>query len=122
MARREALEDDFAAQVLFVGMIEGWFRSDDAGAQDLSRYFNASTDDPFGAREIIDGDKNLVPSWSGGVSVGQLIEAITSGSWLLSRPVCCRRLRRRPIPPRRRDARRPIAGRAGTGPGDCRLC
>ena len=59
---------------MFRGMVEGWFRkSSDGKPQTLGRYFNASKDDPYNAREIINGDKSKVPSWSGGVSIGKLI-------------------------------------------------
>jgi putative chitinase len=71
--------------VMFRGMTEGWFRS----GETLDRYFNTDTDDPYGAREIINGDKSKVPSWSGGVPIGNLIagyhddflEALTA-SWV----------------------------------------
>jgi hypothetical protein len=31
-------------------------------------------DDAFGAREIINGDKNIVPDWGGGQTIGEIIE------------------------------------------------
>ena len=55
-------------------MAEGWFRGDEYGRQNLERYFNEDTDDPYKAREIINGDKSKVPTWSGGVSIGNLIK------------------------------------------------
>jgi hypothetical protein len=67
-----ALDPFIAGHVMFRGMIEGWFRSDSGGRQTLGRYFNA-VDDPYGAREIINGDKKTIPSWSNGVSIGNLI-------------------------------------------------
>lgn len=70
-----ALDPQIAADVMFVGMTEGWFRSSkDGQPQTLARYFNSSTDDPYTAREIINGDKTKVPSWSNGVSIGNLIK------------------------------------------------
>jgi hypothetical protein len=69
-----ALEPQIAADIMFRGMFEGWFRSDDKGRQTLGRYFNNVTDDAYGAREIINGDKKIVPSWSNGVSIGNLIK------------------------------------------------
>jgi putative chitinase len=66
----KALDTDIAAQVMFQGMYEGWFRS----PHKFSKYFNSSTDDPYGAREIINGDKHIIPDWSGGVSIGNLIK------------------------------------------------
>jgi len=68
------LDPGIAAETMFQGMVEGWFRSDEEGRQTLERYFNESTDDPYGAREIINGDKSKVPSWSGGTSIGNLIK------------------------------------------------
>jgi putative chitinase len=66
----KALDSIVAAEVMYKGMYEGWFRP----PNNLPKYFNATTDDPYGAREIINGDKSLTPSWSGGVSIGKLIE------------------------------------------------
>ena len=54
---------------MFVGMIQGWFRS----GHNLPRYFSDTEDDAYGAREIINGDKHIVPSWSNGVPIGNLI-------------------------------------------------
>jgi hypothetical protein len=69
-----ALDPAIAADVMFLGMDEGWFRTDDAGKPEtLDKYFNAERDDPYEAREIINGDKSTVPSLSGGVSIGDLI-------------------------------------------------
>jgi hypothetical protein len=56
------------------GCMEGWFRSDSKGRQTFIRYFDDNTDDAYGAREIINGDKTKVPSWSNGVSIGNLIK------------------------------------------------
>jgi putative chitinase len=64
-----ALDPGIAAEVMFCGMEEGWFRPPNT----LSRFFNDDTDDAYGAREIINGDKHIVPSWSNGVSIGNLI-------------------------------------------------
>jgi len=69
----QALVPDLAAAIMFEGMERGIFRKDSNGPQTLSRYFDVDTDDPYGAREIINGDKKTVPSWSGGVSIGKLI-------------------------------------------------
>ena len=69
-----ALKLDVAAEVMFQGMDEGWFRGDEYGRQNLERYFNEDTDDSYKAREIINGDKSKVPSWSNGVSIGNLIK------------------------------------------------
>jgi len=68
-----ALDPRIAADVMFIGMSEGWFRSSGGKPETLARYFNDTTDDPYGAREIINGDKTVVPSWSNGVSIGKLI-------------------------------------------------
>jgi len=69
----KALDPFIAGHTMFRGMIEGWFRSDSQGAQILARYFDDDTNDAYGAREIINGDKKTVPSWSNGVSIGNLI-------------------------------------------------
>jgi hypothetical protein len=68
-----ALDPDTAADIMFKGMAEGWFRGDTKGRQTLLRYFDHDTDDAFGAREIINGDKHLVPNWSAGRNIGTLI-------------------------------------------------
>lgn len=71
----QALDLDIAADIMFRGMVEGWFRkSSDGKPQTLPRYFSNTKDDPYTAREIINGDKTKVPSWSGGVSIGNLIK------------------------------------------------
>ena len=41
--------------------------------QAVASIFGDDSDDSYGAREIINGDKHIVPSWSGGVSIGKLI-------------------------------------------------
>lgn len=69
-----ALDPTIAAQVMFEGMIEGWFRTKDGKPETLARYFDADTNDPYNARGIINGDKSTVPSWSNGVSIGNLIK------------------------------------------------
>ena len=69
-----ALDGVIAARVMFRGMYYGWFRKDDKGPQTLPRYFGPSADDPYMAREIINGDKHKIPSWSNGVSIGNLIQ------------------------------------------------
>jgi hypothetical protein len=70
----KALDPFIAGHIMFRGMLEGWFRSDSKGRQTLTRYFNDTTDDAYTAREIINGDKSKVPSWSNGVSIGNLIK------------------------------------------------
>lgn len=64
------LEVEVAAPTMFIGMSAGWFRGDK-----LSDYFNDTRDDPFTAREIINGDKNYTPDWAGGESIGNLIKS-----------------------------------------------
>jgi putative chitinase len=64
-----ALDPVIAAEVMFVGMTDGWFRS----GHTLARYFNDDTDDAFNAREIINGDKDTVPAWSDHESIGALV-------------------------------------------------
>lgn len=69
----QALDPQIASDVMFLGMRDGWFRSDANGPQMLARYFSSIKDDPYEAREIINGDKKTIPSWSNGVSIGNLI-------------------------------------------------
>jgi putative chitinase len=64
-----ALDLTIASEVMFSGMWEGWFRS----PHKLDLYFSEVDDDPYGAREIINGDKHIIPDWSGGKSIGTLI-------------------------------------------------
>ena len=62
---------------MYKGMTAGWFRKSREGkAQTLARYFSQTVDDPFGAREIINGDKRTIPKWSNGESIGKLVAAI----------------------------------------------
>jgi hypothetical protein len=67
-----ALKLDIAARVLFRGCMEGWFRSDSAGPYTLARFFDEDTNDPYGARQIINGDKSHSSSVPG-KTIGQLI-------------------------------------------------
>ena len=69
-----ALELEVASEVMYQGMDEGWFRKDDKGVHNLTRYFNDTVDDSYNARNIINGDRTTVPSWSNGVSIGNLIK------------------------------------------------
>jgi len=68
-----ALDPTIAARVMFYGMAQGWFRSDSQGKQTLGRYFNMTADDPYGAREIINGDKHYTPDWANGAQIGTII-------------------------------------------------
>jgi hypothetical protein len=68
-----ALDLEIATINLMRGMIEGWYRKDTKGLQTLDRYFNTTTDDPYTAREIVNGDKSKVPGWTNGVSIGKMI-------------------------------------------------
>ena len=67
------LKIEWAAPTAFLGMSEGWFRTSGGTPNTLGKYFNATTDDAYNAREIINGDKSKVPSWSGGVNIGNYI-------------------------------------------------
>ena len=70
---KQALVPEIAAAIMFEGMERGMFRKDKQGPQTLARYFSATADDPYEAREIINGDKKKEPNWSHGVSIGNLI-------------------------------------------------
>jgi putative chitinase len=65
----KALDPEISAKVMYRGMMAGWFRP----PHNLEMYFNDATEDPFNAREIVNGDKTKVPDWSGGKSIGKLI-------------------------------------------------
>jgi len=69
----KALDPGIAADVMFRGMIEGWFRTKDGKPETLPRYFSEISNDPYNARGIINGDKGTVPKWSGGQSIGAMI-------------------------------------------------
>jgi len=64
-----ALLPSVAAEIMFHGMENGSFRP----GHDLVRYFGIIADDPYNARDIINGDKKVVPKWSNGVSIGNLV-------------------------------------------------
>lgn len=66
----QALIPLYASVIMFFGMNEGMFRPPNS----YVKFFDEDTDDAYGAREIINGDKHVVPSWSNGVSVGNLIK------------------------------------------------
>ena len=57
------LEPTISASVMYIGMWQGWFRKDSKGPHTLERYFDHDTNNAFEAREIINGDKNIVPKW-----------------------------------------------------------
>jgi putative chitinase len=67
------LQLDHAVPTAFRGMYEGWFRTSGGTPNNCAKYFNQNRDDPYEAREIVNGDKTKVPSWSGGVSIGNYI-------------------------------------------------
>jgi putative chitinase len=69
------LKIEWSAPTAFRGMSEGWFRSSGGTPNTLAKYFNDTRDDPFEAREIVNGDKNKQPSWASGATVGDLIVA-----------------------------------------------
>jgi putative chitinase len=69
-----ALKLDVASAVMFIGMAEGWFRTTDGTPNTLAKYFSDSSNDAYKARDIINGDMSKIPSWSGGVSIGNLIK------------------------------------------------
>ena len=57
----KALELPVAVKIMFLGMMEGWFTG-----KKLSQYFNATTEDVYNARRIINGtDKaNLIADYA----------------------------------------------------------
>ena len=68
------LDASISARAMYMGMVEGWYRaSSDGKRHTLGRYFNPDKDDPYNAREIINGDKTFTKSWMNGLNVGQYI-------------------------------------------------
>jgi hypothetical protein len=67
------LKPEIASATLYRGLIEGWFRSSGGTPNNLAKYFNDTRNDAYEAREAVNGDKHIVPSWSHGVSIGNLI-------------------------------------------------
>jgi hypothetical protein len=55
-----AMNPQHAAHIMFIGMRDGWFRSDAHGKHTLGRYFSKDVDDPVGARNIINGKETKV--------------------------------------------------------------
>lgn len=70
-----ALDPAIAAEVMFRGMVEGWF----TGKQ-LDQYFNDDTNDAFNARDMINGDKHIVPDW-GTKPIGTIIAGYHDTFW-----------------------------------------
>lgn len=66
------LKPEVSVVTSYHGMVDGDFRGDARGRQTLARYFSDAVNDPYGAREIVNGDKHRKPSWAGGRSIGQL--------------------------------------------------
>jgi hypothetical protein len=66
----QALIPLYATIIMGLGMERGSFRPPNS----LDDYFNEARNDAYNARDIINGDKKVVPSWSNGVSIGNLIK------------------------------------------------
>jgi hypothetical protein len=66
----DVMQPQTAARILLGGMIGGLFRP---AKGKLADYFDGTTEDWFGARELINGDKDKTPAWAGGKSIGILI-------------------------------------------------
>jgi putative chitinase len=63
------LQGPIAARTGYRGMMDGWFRA----GKEFSVYFNASRDDPYHARDIINGDMDMKPEWGHGQTYGAII-------------------------------------------------
>jgi hypothetical protein len=63
------LQGPIAARTGYRGMMNAWFRS----GKQFDVFFNADKDDPYHARDIINGDMDMKPSWGGGQTYGQII-------------------------------------------------
>lgn len=70
------MEPGAAAMILAVGLIDGMFRP---AKGTLFDYFNATTQDWYGARELVNGDKAKKPKWAGGKRIGDLIAGYGKG-------------------------------------------
>lgn len=92
------LKPEYAAPTMYLGMTEGWFRSSGGSRETLARYFNDTKDDAYTAREIINGDKSKIPSWSNGVSIGNLIKGY-HGKFLAALHESVTEVGPEPIPP-----------------------
>jgi hypothetical protein len=64
------LEPNVAARIMLTGMMEGLFRPKYGSLID---YFNSTEQRWFEARDLINGDKNVIPKWTGGKSIGEVI-------------------------------------------------
>jgi hypothetical protein len=64
-----ALDPAISANVMFLGMMQGWFRP----PHKLPLYFSPTRDEPIAARNIINGDSNTIPKWSNGASIGAIV-------------------------------------------------
>jgi putative chitinase len=65
----QQLDPTISARTGYRGMVEGWFRA----PNQFDTFFNDMIDDPYGAREIVNGDKTTVPTWSNGESIGRMV-------------------------------------------------
>lgn len=63
-----ALDPLVSVKIMIRGMADGLFTS-----HKLADFFNDSKTDWFNARDIINGDKNLMPEWANGARIGDLI-------------------------------------------------
>ena len=70
------MEPGAAAMILAVGLIDGMFRP---AKGTLFDYFNATTQDWYGARELVNGDKAKKSKWAGGKRIGDLIAGYGKG-------------------------------------------
>lgn len=84
-----ALDHEIAARVMGRGMREGWFRPPNC----LGMYFSEERDDPYNARDIINGDKTYKPDWANGQTIGNIIAgyhkdflAALEASWIDEAP------------------------------------
>ncbi len=65
-----AMEPAIAAKILLIGMAEGLFRP---GQGTLATYFSGAVTTWVGARDLINGDGDLVPAWAEPQSIGEIV-------------------------------------------------
>lgn len=66
----QQLDPAISARTGYRGMMEAWFRQPHCFAE----YFSETADDPYNSRDIVNGDKDVVPGWSDGRPIGRLVE------------------------------------------------
>lgn len=64
------MQPKIAARIMLTGLMDGMFRPKFGSLID---YFNSKEQRWFEARDLVNGDKNVIPKWTNGKSLGELI-------------------------------------------------